>query len=374
MKRTAGFWAILFSFAILCITGCGVSSKKAFEVRSVSFSSLPAWKSDDLTDALPALIKNCDAMAAKPEWKTFCDGIVRLQGRPSKQIRRFIESTMTPYAVYSYGKRDGTFTGYYEASLSGSLTKDDTNQYPIYGIPEDLIALDTKTLCTAGSDTGTRIGRVENGRFLPYLTRSEIEKEALKAPVLLWVSDPVDAFILHIQGSGRVETSNGVYHIGYAGNNGHTFVGIGSILSADGVLENGKSSMPHIRAWLKENPEKAKEYMNKNPRYIFFKLSPEGDGPMGALGVPLTPKRSLAVDTRFIPLGTPLYLDTTDPDGNKVQSLVVAQDVGGAIKGAVRGDYFWGYGEDAFQNAGRMKSSGRYYILWPKGATPPASF
>ena len=372
MRR--GFTLIGLFIFLTCIVGCGVSNKKIFDVESVSFSSLPGWKHDDFKEALPALINNCQAMANKPDWKTFCDGIVRLKDAQSKQIRKFIENTMTPYAVYSYGSQTGTFTGYYEASLTGSLTKDEKNKFPIYGLPEDLVALDTKTLCKAGADTGTRVGRIENGKFLPYLTRSEIKDETFKAPVLFWVDDQVDAFILHIQGSGRIETPEGVYHVGYAGNNGHDFVGIGSILKEDGVLEPGKCSMPNIREWLKDNPEKAVAYMNKNPRYIFFKTAGKTDGPLGALGVPLTPKRSIAVDTRFIPLGTPVYLSTSDADGKDIRQLVVAQDVGGAIKGAVRGDFFWGYGEEAFHKAGRMKSEGKYYILWPKGATPPASF
>ena len=179
---------------------------------------------------------------------------------------------------------------------------------------------------------------------------------------------------MHIQGSGRVETPQGVYHVGYAGNNGHKFVGIGSILKADNVLVAGKYSMPYIRAWLKENPQKAIEYMNKNPRYIFFKILKETEGPLGALEVPLTAKRSLAIDKKYIPLGSLLYLDTTDPDGKEIRQLMVAQDVGGAINGPIRGDFFWGYGEEAFQKAGRMKSTGSYYMLLPKGVNPPKSF
>ncbi len=367
-------YALLALLILGCLAGCGVSPKKAFDVRRVSYSDLPNWKDDDFVEALPALVKNCEAMGEKEEWQTFCDGIVRMQGQSSKRIRKFIESTMIPYAIYAYGQREGTFTGYYEASLNGSLQKDEVNRYPIYGLPDDLISLDTRSVCTAGGDTGTRVGRIENGKFKPYLTRAQIENGSFDAPVVVWVDSPVDAFILHIQGSGRVQTADGVYHVGYAGNNGHTFVGIGSILSEAGVLQAGKSSMPHIRKWLKENPQQATAYMQQNPRYIFFKMLGESDGPLGALGVPLTSKRSLAVDTKFIPLGTPIYLNTTDPDGEDIQSLVVAQDVGGAIKGAVRGDFFWGYGEEAFQKAGRMKSEGKYYILWPKGSSPAVGY
>ena len=365
MRRTVGF--VLFCCAMVCIYGCAVSPDKDFVIRKVSYSALPNWKNDNMQEVLPALQKNCEALKTRDEGKTVCNGIERLKSASSKDIRRFIENTMTPYAVYSYGSDEGTFTGYYEASLDGSLIQDEKNMYPIYGLPNDLVSLDTKTICSAGNDTGTVVGRIENGRFLKYYTRKEIAERSLDAPILLWVEDPVDAFILHIQGSGRVQTPDGVFHVGYAGNNGHEFVGIGSIMTKEGVLEQGKSSMPQIRKWLKNHPEQAQNLMKQNPRYIFFKMLEKADGPLGALGVPLTPKRSIAVDTDFIPLGSLVYLDTKTPDGNALQTLAVAQDKGGAIKGAVRADFFWGYGDDAFYNAGRMKSQGRYFILYPKG-------
>jgi membrane-bound lytic murein transglycosylase A len=363
---------LLFLFGILM--SCAVSRDKVFELRKVSYSSIPNWKNDDFQQVLPALHQNCKVMQNNKDWTTFCNGLERLKDASSKKIRKFIESTMTPYAVYSYGSQQGTFTGYYEASLSGSLSFDQVNKYPIYGLPEDLLSLDTKSICEKSKDMGFRYGRIKDNLFVPYLTRSEINETTLNAPALLWVDDPVDLFILHIQGSGRVETSDGVYHVGYAGNNGHPFVGIGSLLKQDNVLENGKYSMPHIRSWLKENPEKAKEYMDKNPRYIFFKLLSENEGPLGALDVALTPERSMAVDKKYIPLGALLFLNTTDPDGKSIQQLMVAQDVGGAINGPIRGDFFWGYGEEAFQKAGRMKSTGTYYMLWPKTAKVPSVF
>ena len=364
--------ALFLAFcALVCIYGCAVSPSRPFVLKKVSYSDLPAWKNDDMRAIFPALQKNCDALGVREEWKSFCAGIAHLNGSSSAEIRRFIENTMTPYAVYSNDSDEGIFTGYYEASLSGSFSKDEKNKYPIYGLPKDLVSLDTRTFCSAGSDIGTIVGRIENGRFLKYYTRGDITKKGVDAPVLLWVDDPVDAFILHIQGSGRVQTPNGVVHVGYAGNNGHEFVGIGAIMTKEGLLEPGKSSMPHIRAWLKAHPKEAHDLMNQNPRYIFVKVLEKADGPLGALGVPLTPKRSLAVDTDFIPLGSLVYLDTKTPDGHDLKTLVVAQDKGGAIKGAVRGDFFWGYGDEAFQNAGRMKSQGRYYILYPKGFIVP---
>lgn len=363
---------VCLAAVFLILISCASEPEKSFDLKRVSFKELPGWRQDSLTEAMPALLKSC--AAPSPEWENFCDGLLRVQDRPDRQIRTYLEAMLVPYEVHSYGHAQGTFTGYYEASLHGSFIKDEKNNVPLYGLPEDLVKLDTKTVCSPGGDKGTVMGRIENGKFQPYLTRAEIEQQSVNAPVLLWVDNAVDAFILHIQGSGRVETEQGVVHVGYAGNNGHPFQGIGGIMAKEGLLEPGKSSMPHIRAWLQQNPEKAQDLMAQNPRFIFFRILPEADGPMGAAGVTLTPERSLAVDPRFIPLGTPLYLVTTDPDGQSVEKLVVAQDIGSAIKGAVRGDYFWGYGEKAFQKAGRMKSSGRYYLLWPKGQTPPTSF
>jgi len=176
--------------------------------------------------------------------------------------------------------------------------------------------------------------------------------------------------ILHVQGSGRVVLPDGhIERIGFAGHNGRAFKGISSVLVESGALTSGNSSMIAVRDWLRTHSDQARELMNKNARYIFFRKV-EGldasDGPVGALGVPLSAGRSLAVDQRFIPLGAPLWLDTEDPDGVKLQRLVVAQDVGAAITGPVRGDLFWGHGEDAFAKAARMKSAGGYFVFVPK--------
>ena len=240
---------------------------------------------------------------------------------------------------------------------------------PIYAVPDDLVRVDLGHF-GVNSQQAYLMGRVQDGRFIPYYTRQQMADRALKDKVIVWV-DPVDAFLLHIQGSGRVQVGNRTLYLNYAADNGHRFVGIGQLMKQDGLLEPGKASMPDIRKWLKQHPKQAQALMNKNPRYIFFKTVSAVSGPFGAAGVSLTPLRSMAVDTRYIPLHTPLFLNTTDPNGRPLRRLVVAQDVGGAITGEVRGDYFWGYGEEAFEQAGRMNSSGSYVILWPKEAEFP---
>ena len=365
----ADFFRVVIGLCLLgCVAACSGRKEqpREFDLQPVAFYKIPGWASDDVTKALPALLKSCQN--PKSDWREFCRGLNPQAS--SKKLRRYLEKNLDAYLVLANGSAEGTFTGYYEASLKGSFTREGAYQTPIYAMPTDLVRVDLKAFGVK-SDKKQLIGRVENGKLVPYFKR--IDSEQMQAPVLLWVDDPVDSFILHIQGSGRVETPDGVVHIGYAGNNGHGFVGIGSIMAKEGVLEPGKASMPHIRAWLRENPEQAKALMAQNPRFIFFQILPEADGPIGAAGVSLTPQRSIAVDARFVPLNTPVFLDTTDPDGEKIQQLVVAQDIGAAIKGPVRADFFWGYGEEAFQKAGRMKSVGRYYLLWPKGKTPPGS-
>jgi len=199
-----------------------------------------------------------------------------------------------------------------------------------------------------------------------YYTREEIEEKPIDAPVLAWVDNPVESFILHIQGSGRIEMDNGeIMHVGYAANNGHKFVAISGLIAANGDRPKG-SSMNEIKIWLEEHPIEAKKIMAQNPRYIFFRKI-NGEGPIGAQGVALTPERSIAVDRNHIPLGAPMWLDTYSPTGEGIRKLVMAQDVGAAIKGGIRADYFWGYGDLAFERAGKMKSKGRYFILLPKG-------
>ncbi len=357
---------LLTLLLIMWLEGCSSTkiarTNRPFDFVEMEFSSLPDWKKDDFNKAGEALARSCQA--PNEIWKGFCDGFKKQ--KTAKEIRKYIEKTLTPYLVTSYGKTSGTFTGYYETELTGTLKQTHSNQTPIYGIPNDLIKVYSSDVCRDKSDD-VFYGRAENGRFVSYFDRKNIMKNGCNAPVLLWADCDIDAFILHIQGSGRVITPDGVYRIGYAGNNGHPFVGIGKIMSDEGLLKKGKASMPEIKKWLKKNPKKAKELMAQNPRYIFFDLKEDMGGPIGAAGVPLTAERSLAVDTNYIPLSTPIYLTTSEP---KIRKLVVAQDKGSAIKGPIRGDYFWGYGDEAFEKAGRMKSSGSYYILWPKGRRP----
>ena len=371
----------------------------------VDVQTLPGWTQDSVAQALPALKRSCEKLAnMAPEtivgrdviarsalaWQTACRALVQTSAGDAA-LRDVLARDFTPYGIAMSqspgGEADarGTFTGYYEADLKGSLTRGGNYQVPIYGKPRNLITLNLKDFLAPNVQLpngapASLVGRVlENGQLKPYYTRAEIDADGAigdDANVLLWADDPVAAHILHIQGSGRVTLPDGqMMRIGFAGSNGRSFRGIGSILLETGAVKPGGASMVAVRAWLAQHPTEAAEYMNRNTRYIFFRrLDPSEteDGPVGAQGVSLIPLRSMAVDPRFVPLGAPLWLDTADPDGIPLQRLMVAQDVGAAITGAVRGDIFWGAGEDAFSKAGRMKSAGGYFVFIPKADIPVA--
>jgi len=346
----------------------------------IAFAELPGWGSDNgLGDALAALRRSCQVLTKRSDelrqgssalpngakagdWKAVCRALPANDDVPA--ARAFFETRFQPHRVADGEQEKGLFTGYYEAELKGSRTKLRPGQVPLLGPPTDLVEVDLGQFREEWRDIRIS-GRIEGGRLRPYSTRAEIEAGKLgdKAPVLAWADDAVDAHILHIQGSGRLVLDDGsAIRLGYAASNGHRFVGLGKILA-----ERGKASgsMQDIRAWLKTNRAEAPALMAENPRYIFLRII-EGEGPIGAQGVALTPGRSLAVDPRFIPYGAPLWLDTVEPGGKALRRLMIAQDTGAAITGVVRGDVFWGTGEAALAQAGRMKSPGGYFILLPK--------
>jgi len=335
----------------------------------VSFSALPGWDSDRLAEAIPALRKSCERLMQLPtgqavgnngaggtvaDWTGACGALRWVKQDDEIALRSYLQDWFQPYRVGNGHGDDGRFTGYYEAELHGSRHKSAKYHIPLLGRPA---------------------GQPVDPGATGSLSRAEIEAGQLgsSAPVLLWVDDAVDLHILQIQGSGRVLLEDGsVQRVGYAGNNGREFVGLGKILLDHGKLGPGETTMPFVRAWLKSHPAEAPALMAENPRYVFFRLV-HGEGPIGAFSVPLTAGRSLAVDPKFIPLGVPVWLDTVDPDGIRLQRLMMAQDTGSAIKGAVRGDVFWGSGDQAFDKAGRMKSRGFYYVLLPVQRSAPVA-
>lgn len=362
--------------------GTAAPAPPALLLEPVAFAALVGWAEDDLSAALPALRHSCGRLANQPDdgplgpdglagtvadWRAPCAALEAAARGDDEALRGLLEQHFRPFAVSDAGNRDGLFTGYYEAELKAAASPDAPGATPLYRLPDDLVTVDL-SLFRADLRGERLVGRIEGGRLVPYPTRKEIEAGALagRGLELAWVADPVDAFFLHVQGSGRVIFPDGrVQRVGFAGSNGHAFYAIGRALIDEGIVSREESSMQKIRDWLRANPQKAREVMQRNARYIFFRPI-DGDGPIGAQGVPLTAGRSLAVDASLLPLGVPLWLDTTWPGSDRpLRRLMVAQDVGSAIKGAVRGDFFWGSGEAALAQAGRMKQVGRYYLLLP---------
>lgn len=350
----------------------------------VGFEDLPGWNTDHHAEALPALLRSCARFLKQPPGKALgaqipgasaadvqpaCRAAQSLPVGHDLAARSFFEQWFQPWAVSNNDQVDGLFTGYFEIELQGSVTRDDTYNVPVYRKPPDHVTVNLGEFDPALAGK-TVVGRVDGGKLKPYYARGDIQKGVLdgKGIELVWLKDPLDAFMLHVQGSGRVVLADGrTARIGYAANNGLPYKSVGRELIDRGELEAHAASWPNIRSWMEAHPAEAAGLLAINRRYIFFSEI-SGEGPIGAQGVALTPGRSMAVDTRYIPLGLPLWLDTTMPgaDAGPLQRLMLAQDTGSAIKGPVRGDFFWGTGDGALEYAGRMKSQGRYYILLPK--------
>ncbi len=262
-------------------------------------------------------------------------------------------------------------TGYYEPLLLGSRQRSAQFGQPVLGVPDDLLTIDLSAVFPELKNKRVR-GRLVGNKVLPYWTRAEIGRQGNKLPAktLAWVDDAIELFFLQIQGSGRIQLPDGqLMRVNYADQNGHAYQSIGRVLIERGDLRLEDASMQGIQAWARANPARLDELLNSNPSFVFFRELPSSnDGPLGALGVPLTAERSIAIDPRAVPLGAPVFLATTRPNSSELlQRLVMAQDTGGAIKGAVRADFFWGFGKEAGRQAGRMKQSGRLWVLLPLG-------
>ncbi|HSE79759.1 MAG TPA: MltA domain-containing protein [Alphaproteobacteria bacterium] len=376
--------ALLAALPAACETKPPTPPPDKLVLVGAEFGDLADWSSDRQGEALLALRRSCERLASlgddaalgpdglagrAGDWRAACAEAATIAADDHDAARAFFERRFVPLAATNNGRAEGLFTGYFEPELRGSLRRDGRYSVPLYGRPADLVSVELGQF--RDSLRGQRIaGRVDDGVLRPYATRAEIEAGAIsgRATEIVWVDDPIDAFFLHVQGSGRIVLDSGeVLRVGYAAQNGHVYVPIGRELIARGALAREDVSMQSIRAWLLANPAEAERVMNQNPSYVFFRTL-DGEGPLGSQGVVLTPGRSLAVDRTHLALGVPIWLDAEDPlDPNaRVRRLMVAQDTGGAIRGPVRGDVFWGHGADAAERAGRMRSSGRYWLLLPR--------
>lgn len=336
---------------------------------------LPDWQTTNLQPAWAAFLQSCRTLKNKPGWQEICGRTEGMLQPDNATLRTFFEEGFTPYQVFNPdGSSHGLITGYYEPKLAGSRVRTARFRYPLYAAPDDLLTIDLSGVYPQLKDMRLR-GRLQGKRIVPYYNRAEIDngKAALQGRELFWVDDAVDLFFLQIQGSGRIELPDGsLVKVGYAEQNGHPYISIGKKLIEMGELKPEEASMQGIKGWAVQHPDKLGALLAQNPSYVFFRELPSGlSAPLGALGVPLTEAYSIAVDPRTIPLGAPVFLATTYPNTTEpLNRLMLAQDTGGAIKGAVRADFFWGFGEQAGAQAGRMKQSGQMWVLFPKGAEP----
>jgi membrane-bound lytic murein transglycosylase A len=337
-----------------------------------SFSMLPGWQQDDLRQAWPAFMASCRALGAREQWKAACTASRVVDANDGGAIRQYFESWFVPNQIRAAdGSDSGLITGYYEPMLHGARKRHGDYQTPLYKVPDDLLSIDLASVYPNLKGMVLR-GRLAGRKVIPYGTRAEIERANLPGKELVWVNDPVEAFFLEVQGSGRVQLDDTgeTVRIAYADQNGHPYKAIGRWLVEKGELTVQQATAQGIKAWIAAHPERRQELFDVNPSYIFFReerLPDPGVGPKGALGVPLTPARSVAIDPKFLPLGAPIFLATSEPGSDvPMQRLVMGQDTGGAIRGEVRADFFFGFGDGAADKAGLMKQRGSIWVLMPQ--------
>lgn len=367
--RGAVLWAATVSIAVM-LAACGGGGTvrpsvpptgaaiipgqiAATRLTPVAWQQVPGWQDDSLIGATAALRQNCVRLARQPNWQRACVAAEQIDDLDVAGARTFFETYFTPFQFANTdGTLDGLVTGYYEPLLHGSRTRHGVYQIALYRWPSGYRA----------------------GSSLP--ARAQLERSgALDGNELVWVDDPIEAFFLQVQGSGRIVMEDGsVMRVGFGGTNNQPYRSIGRWLLDHNEITPSQATMQGIKAWARANPTRVDALLDTNPRFVFFRdmasaePAPSGgaDGPIGALGVPLTPERSIAVDPSSIPLGTPVFLQTTRPMTNApMNRLVFAQDTGTAIKGGVRADYFWGLGDEAGDLAGKMKQNGRMWLLLP---------
>ncbi|WP_411710774.1 murein transglycosylase A [Neisseria animaloris] len=374
--------------------------------KVVSYGELPQWQQQSFANSLRSFRLGCEKLKSQQNWRNVCAQAAQTPYQDSA-AKAFFERYFTPWQVSGNGKLGGTITGYYEPVLHGDVKNTGKARFPVYGIPSDFVSVDlpaslrnsraTVRIRPTGQNKGvidpagqysanlakfpiserTRAlkGRFVGSQFVPYYTRAQINGGALdgKAPILGYADDPVELFFLHIQGSGRLRTPDGRYiRLGFADKNEYPYVSIGRYMADRGYLTLAQTTMQGIKAYMQRNPQRLAEVLGQNPSYVFFRELPgNDDGPVGALGTPLMGQYAGAVDRHYITLGAPLFVATTHPVSNyALNRLIMAQDTGSAIKGAVRVDYFWGYGDEAGAVAGRQKHTGYVWQLLPNGVMP----
>lgn len=363
----------------------------------VTYAALPGWAGDDMDQVWKAFINNCKglmrpvsggltlpARAAPRAWQPVCAAAAQAgldsAAPPASVVRQFLESHLQPWRVLDAAGKPArnTVTGYYEPLVRASRKRGGVYQWPLYEAPDDLLTIDLGAVYPELAGKRVR-GKLDGARVVPYDTRAELARSPERQPpAIVWVDDPVEAFFLQIQGSGRAQLPNGqMIRIAYADHNGRPYSSIGQWLVNQGEMTLAQASMANIKAWAQRNPQRTQEMLNANAAMVFFREESIVDpalGPKGSYGLALLAERAIAVDPDFVPLGTPVFLATTQPGSQQpLRRLVFAQDTGAAIKGAGRADYYWGFGDEAGARAGRMKQQGEMWVLWPRNAGAPSA-
>ncbi|MCB8879091.1 murein transglycosylase A [Acidisoma cellulosilytica] len=386
---------MLAGVSLAALSACALpsgSTTGSATFQPVSMSQLPGWPAAKPSQALAAFVASCQRIQYFPPdqalggsgvaaslggkaalWGGVCSAAKSVPPADDGGARNFFQTYFQPYLVTQGGSSAAKITGYYEPEVQGSATRDANDQTPLLGLPPDLVTIDLGAFDPAKAAGKTAIGRLDGNHVVPYFDRFQIENGALNPDdlAIAWVADPVDAFFLQIEGSGRIDLPDGsIMRVTYAGKNGRPYVPIGRIMVQQKLLAPNDVTEQSIRAWLEAHPERARAIMDANPSYVFFRTAPQlpdGAGPPGALGVSLTPGSSIAVDRRYLPLGAPVWMVTTDPVTHApLEQMTVAQDLGSAITGPLRADLFFGSGSKASVGAGAMNAAGQLYVLLPR--------
>jgi membrane-bound lytic murein transglycosylase A len=348
-----------------------------------TWNSLPGWQTDDVSAAWPALLASCRTTRLNGAWSGFCNEAQAVAAGNAAAQRALIEARLRPWHVVTLSqdgqnerREQGIVTGYYEPVVNGARKRGGAFQTPLYAAPDDLLTIDLGDLYPQLKGERLR-GKLQGKRVVPYPDRAQLaDGKTLAGKEIVWLDSAVDAFFLQIQGSGRVRLPDGsMLRVSFADVNGQPYRSIGRYLVDRGEMTQEEVALPNLKLWLAAHPERQAEIFNANPSVVFFKEEQLGDpsiGPKGAMGVPLTAGRSLAIDPRQLPLGAPLFLATTNPLTHQpLARLMLGQDTGGAIRGALRADFFWGLGAEAGVAAGAMREQGSFWLLWPADQSPP---
>ena len=407
-RRAAGALGLLLALAV-SLAACATlreppgphAATGPEGLRAVSFAALPGWNEDHPARSLAAFVRGCGELLYLPpdqalggagpaatlggkagDWTAACLAARAVRPADDAAARAYFAAWFQPYEVEAGGAGRAEIGGYYEPEAAGALTESAAFRVPLLARPRDLVRVDPAAMAPpAGASAPARpiFGRLDHGRLVPYYTRAEIDAGALRADhlAIAWLADPLAAYLMQVEGFGRVRLADGqMLRVGFAGQNGRPYVPIGKVMAARGMIGADAVDLAHIRAWLAAHPALAQGVLDANPNYVFFRLLgniPPRQGAPGALGVPLTPRRSLAVDRAFIPLGAPVFLATTDPlSGRPWRRMMLAQDLSGSVRGALRADVYFGWGRAASRAAGRPPRAGRLYLLLPRQSPRPA--